>query len=427
VRTLVNSWRNFFPLRIQRNPYLQTGSGACATVLRVWCLYLNSECRFWGLVGHWPEVGQSGRKNFMPTSILKNIVANCKAYLHQRHRKSKSRAVQSLVKEAQPINSVGTVIFAELSKTEFGGKGKITAFSYLPIFSDLLRKNSYRTIVVTTVKDLSRAIMDGEYTVVVLIYGEDQFVPDYPGLNDVLARAQLVFNHTETGKLICNKKATHIFLSNQGVPMPAAQFDEIATKTVFSNHNASTGAQVSVLPTLSVLDSERYNTEFIDTRVKIAGEYYHTAIRLMCIGGAVTHSYVRARNVQDENPSVHAKNTAIDANLLNTLHAALIEPRKHELSELAAKISQALGLGFYSHDILIDSKTTEIYLAEVGFKFDDRIFLSRMSPVLADVPSMARFMTTEDSARNSFPAFLEIVTAHKSASAEIGALGDIQN
>lgn len=362
----------------------------------------------------------------MPTSILKTAVANGKDYLRSRQRKSKSKVVQSLVKEPQPTNSVGTVIFAEFSNTHFAAGGKVTAPSYLPVFSDLLRQHGLKTVITTSARDLSAAIVDTDYTVVVLIYGEDQFIPDYLGLKDCLARADLVFNHTDTGKIICNKKATHLFLSNKDVPMPAAQFEGIATKQVFSNHNTSTGADVSVLAAQSLLNSERYNTEFIDTKVKIGSEHYYTTIRLMCVGGTVTHCYVRARIAQDGNPSVHAKNTPIDAKLLNVLYAELIEPRKQKLSELAVKVSQALGLGFYSHDILIDTKTQKIYLAEVGFKFNDPSFLMRMSPVLAGVPTMTGFTTAEDTARNSFPAFLEIVTAHKTASTKMGALGDVQ-
>ena len=363
----------------------------------------------------------------MVKSAMINVISTVKDHLRKRRRKSQSKAVQRLVKTGQPTNAVGTVIFAEFSKTRFAAGGKITAFRYLPVFSDLLRMNGFKTTIITTVRDLSLAILDTEYTVVVMIYGEDQFIPNDPGLNDALARADLVFNHSDSGKIICNKKATHIFLSKNGVAMPAAQFDDIATRPVFSNHNNSTGAPVSVLAAQSLLDADRYNTEFIDTKVTIDDEHYYTTIRLMCVGGTVTHASVRARSVRDGSASVHGKNTPVNAALLNAVFDKIVAPRLPALNEMAERISLALGPGFYSHDILVDATTGKIYLAETGYKFDIWDFCRKMAPILPDVPAMAGFTTPEESARNNFPAFMDIVNSHKDASAKQAALAESQN
>ena len=294
----------------------------------------------------------------------------------------------------------------------------MTAHRYLPVFLDLLRQNGFKTVITTTVRDLALAIVEGGYTVVVLVYGEDQFIPDYPGLTETLARADLVFNHIEAGKIICNKRATHVFLSKKGVPMPAAQFEGIATTQVFSNHNTSTGADVSIMAAQSLLNSDRYNTEFIDTKVQIGQEYYYTTIRLMCVGATVTHASVRARSVKEGGASVHGKNTPVNADLLNAVYDAIVVPKRDALNDLAEKISQALGPSFYSHDVLVDSTTGKIYLAETGFKFDILDFCKRMETVLPDVPSMAGFTTAEDTARNSFPAFLTIINPNKNGATQ---------
>lgn len=357
-------------------------------------------------------------------SAVKSIITLGKARLRKHQIKLQSHAVQRLVKEPQPINSVGHVIFAEFSKTKFAAHGKVTADRYLPVFSDLLRQHGYKTTITTTVQDLSKAIVDGDYTVVILVYGEDHFIPDYPDLTENLLRADLVFNQIASGKIICNKRATHDFLSNKGVPMPAAQFEGIATKPVFSNHNTSTGADVSVLAAQSLLNSERYNTEFIDTRLQIDNEHYHTTIRLMCVGATITHASVRARSVKDGSASVHGKNTPVDASLLNSVYDEIVAPRLPELHDMAEKISQAMGPGFYCHDVLVETATGHIYLAETGFKFDILSFCKRMANILPDVPAMAGFTTAEDTAKNSFPAFLEIVDAHKNASTKNAALCD---
>lgn len=329
------------------------------------------------------------------------------------NRPFETRLLERLTKRPQPETAKGTVIFAGLSKMKFSGGGKIHAFEYLPTFGDLLRENGYRSVYTTSVNGLKQAIAEADYAVVVLVYKEVGFIPDDPRLSAILSKADFVLHHPETGTLISDKSATNKYLTARGIRMPEVQTEGTSTQAVFSNHNEASGADVWVVSEGTELDTERYNTSFIDTRVTFEGDDYYTSVRLMCIGAEVTHAYVRARKVSENNPSVHARDTPVNSDLINFLYDHIIVPNMPALRALAEQVADALGPGFLSHDVLVEQKTGQIYLAETGTKFDDPSFYRRMSPILRKVPSMAGFTTAREIAQNSFPAFLDFLDAQK--------------
>ena len=330
------------------------------------------------------------------------------------NRPFESQILERLTPTPQPEQPKGTVIFAGLSSNKFSGGGKIHAFEYLPAISRLLREDGYRSEYTTTVSGLKSAIAQAEYAIVVMVYKEVDFIPKDPRLTDVLAQADLVFHHPETGALISDKSATNAFLTTKGIQMPEVQSDTTSSQAVFSNHNEGSGADVWVVSEGDALQADRYNTSFIDTRVTFAGDEYYTSVRLMCVGRTVTHAYVRARKVTENNPSVHARDTPINSDLINMLFETIIVPNEAALQELAAQVADAIGPGFLSHDVLVEQSTGKIYLAETGTKFDDPSFYRRMSSILRQVPSMKGFTNAREIAENSFPAFLELIEKHRS-------------
>ena len=114
-----------------------------------------------------------------------------------------------------------------------------------------------------------------------------------------------------------------------------------------------------------------YNTQFIDTTVQFRESVYFTCIRLVCIGTYLIRIYIRARDVSENNPSVHNKDTPKDRELLDYLHEKLVVPRLEAFHALSDRIGRVLGPGFYAHDVLIENKTGQLFLCETGFKFYD--------------------------------------------------------
>jgi len=48
---------------------------------------------------------------------------------------------------------------------------------------------------------------------------------------------------------------------------------------------------------------------------------------------------------------------------------------------MCSRVERRLGLGFYGHDIMPESGTGKLYLAETGFKFDDLAYSGRMHSI----------------------------------------------
>ncbi len=315
---------------------------------------------------------------------------------------------------SQPQRPQGTVIFAAFSNCGFSGCGKVNSTKYLPKFCELLRGHGFRTEFVSTAKGLENEVSEANYSIVILIYNEVAHVPNCPQLLETLERSDVVFNHPKVGALIGNKSAANKFFSDCGVLMPKIQIGAAATERVFSNRNSDSGAEVWLVPKGDALDGMRYNTKFIDTRISVNNREYYTTVRLMCIGGIVTHSFVRARSVDEGNPSVHAKDTPVEGRLMNALYEMIIEPNRRAFLDLARQIADALGPGFYSHDVLIEKTTQRVFLAESGFKFDDATYYGRLAPIVPEIPSMKGFSSSKEAAESSIQAFLTVIDQKQS-------------
>ncbi len=135
----------------------------------------------------------------------------------------------------------------------------------------------------------------------------------------------------------------------------------------------------------------------------------------MCIGEVITHAFVRARPVTSGSPSVHTKDTPVDLDMLSALYSQLVGPNEQSLQELANRIANAAGPGFYAHDVLIDAQTKKAYLAETGYKFDDRSYCKRMSNIVSALPSMKGFSNPAEVAKNTAPVFIDLLETDRNA------------
>jgi hypothetical protein len=192
-----------------------------------------------------------------------------------------------------------------------------------------------------------------------------------------------VFNAPSSAAVIADKRATNRLLARHGIAVPAMAG---AHETrIFSNAVARSNAPTLVLEEASG-DPERYETRFVDTRVTHRGAAYYTSLRLLCVGPTILHAYVRARPVE-AGAAVHNRDTPLDPGLIECLQARCVEPRAVELTTLAGRLAEALGPGFYAHDVLVERGTGELFVCETGWKFDDFTFRDHIRPIADRVPS----------------------------------------
>ena len=229
-------------------------------------------------------------------------------------------------------------------------------------------------------------------------------IDEYKIPSELTCQAAAVFNGREIGKVIGDKKTTNGFLAKRGIVMP--RMKELEDQCIFSNARFGSQSYVSLHEHLSDADQNRYNTEFIDTRVQFQARVYFTAIRLMCIGSELVQVYVRARDEEEDNPSVHTADTPKDRELLKYLHRVLVTPRLADYRALAEKIGLVLGPGFYAHDVLIERDTGRLLICETGFKFYNGSYSRRMIGILDDRRLQSNVMDQESYAAYAASVFI---------------------
>lgn len=287
-----------------------------------------------------------------------------------------------------PTTQTGQVIFCGFSSGGFDGQGKVDARRFFPAFCKTLHRAGIATYFAHTPQQMLRQLTDD--TSLIHIYREidpTQIDRSQKAMQQV-AQAHtrhrgLVYNAPALGRLIARKDLTNIHLTKAGIAVPQMITSSDTDAPVFANDLAGTGAQVAI-----GYDPDRYNTEFIDTRVPYKGKRYYTTIRLMAVGCEMVRAWVRARDATDGSPSVHARDTPVDAGLYEHLHATLVTPRQDMLRAFARKLGAALGGGFFAHDLLIEQPSERIMICESGYKFDSKTMIGHLQPIRDQIPSL---------------------------------------
>lgn len=323
------------------------------------------------------------------------------------HTEDEARVLESMVSFPQPSERQLAVCFFAPEQDGFERGGKVTAPEFLPLFCDHLRQRRIRTHFATSHRALKKALVDAKRSVVVCIYNELSNTPSDLGLMSILDNADMVFNHPRSGSIIGNKIRTNKALSDFGCLTPRFAETLDADALVFSNVIEGSGAYAFTSANVKELDGERYNTEFIDTIRLHEGIEYFTTIRLMCINDRITHQFIRARPVSEGNPSVHAKDTPKNADLINALHRDVSNVAQGQFQRIAKQVYGAFGPGFYCHDVLVDTQTNRAIVCETGYKFNDMAYQQQLHEIGHEVEGLTGYENAANAAVSSSPLFAD--------------------
>jgi len=280
----------------------------------------------------------------------------------------------------------GHVIFAALTPRAIKCRGKVTPARFFPAFCQRLAECGYASAFVFHPEDLTTRAAKGN-AIIVHLYHEETIIPDKDLVAAAEANAIAVFNRPATGRIIAGKAATNLFLSGKGILMPSMTPED--GTPIFSNAAVGSSKPAWVVDDRQTMDSQRYNTQFIDTTLEIDGKSYLSTLRLMAVGRQVVLSYIGLRGKDLRRPSVHGVTTPRDAALYNAAYERLFLRHETELRDLAMRLNAALGPGFYHHDLLVEHGSGRILLCEVGYKFDPCAFADHMAPISDQVPSLS--------------------------------------
>jgi hypothetical protein len=271
--------------------------------------------------------------------------------------------------------------FCATSKQGFYGLGKqeklIETFQDISLnefnVSHFLLHNSYDELISSNI-DLN------QLNIFVLIYSEECTIDEEVYLISRWIKTlpnSLIIHPPELGALIGNKKSTNQLLNSNGISTPYI-YEGRATEKVFSNTLEGSGSEVMTFEQGTILNDARYNTKFIDTTHSFAGKSFFVSLRIMAFYDKYISTYVRCRDASENNPSVHAINTPLNKDLLNYLYSEIVLQNEQMLIDLAKKLGEILGPGFFSHDILFDPNSKSLFVCETGFKFDEIALRSRL-------------------------------------------------
>lgn len=214
-----------------------------------------------------------------------------------------------------------------------------------------------------------------------------------------------IFHGSKLGEILGDKYNTNVFLTSRGVRCPKIISDVHYGGKVFVNARSASHAETKILDSGLTINPLDYNTEFIDTSFEYRGDRFYACPRTMCIQGIITDVFMRFRNANERNPNVHGGDTPMDPDLHNFYYETKILPNLDKLNKFCHATGEALGFGFYGHDLLLCNKTNEFYMAESSFKFDNIIMWKNF---IKDIlPFIKHEKSIEDSTNDAAKIFYD--------------------
>jgi hypothetical protein len=275
------------------------------------------------------------------------------------------------------------------------GLGKVSPELYFPKFGYALSKLGISLIAYRHPADALRNIKnhDPARTAFILVYNECFQRELLPHFADLASNTELRFyNAPSVGAIIADKRATNQVFSEAGIPVPTI-VDTEATSKVFSNVLIGSHNTTAIIDIGRPVDSSRYNTRFIDTVHDYKGKSYYVALRTLAVTGTMIAAYARLRPTGEAEASVHSSDTPKDPDLISHFHETLVEANRPRMMQLCEQIGKVLGPGFYAHDILPSRETSEFFVSETGFKFDDGGYREALWSISYDLPFLMDHFT----------------------------------
>ena len=221
------------------------------------------------------------------------------------------------INRIQPVTPRAKLVIAALGPYRLKTRGKVNVRTFFPSFCRTMAQHGISCVYVKDLESLENQLSESHRmpTIVINLVHEIFDFGAYEATDSMRHRMSALFNSHRIARVIRDKEQTNAFFSQNKIPVPSCDIER--GRKVFSNAKVGTHAPVFVSDDIQNLDDARYNVQYIDTRQKFNGSEYHTSIRLMCIGPRLLQIFVRARDVKENNPSVHNADTPINRPLLD--------------------------------------------------------------------------------------------------------------
>lgn len=99
-----------------------------------------------------------------------------------------------------------------------------------------------------------------------------------------------------------------------------------------------------------------------------------------------------AKIFAEGDPSVHALNTPRNSKAISEAWASLVCGNMAALRRIAVSAGEALGPGFFVHDVL-PASDGRLLVCESGIKFDDATYANHLASIKNDLPFLSDILT----------------------------------
>lgn len=321
-----------------------------------------------------------------------NLLTNLKKKFKRRFFSASSFSIPRGVESALNYQST---LFAKKSSSKylfvvgyaplgFTAYGKVTPDFFFPSFIRTLNEFDIDVQFLKSPQFPASSEISRPYAILNIV-NEDRDIPAVPkNYLDFVCKSSAIFNPFDLLPIMSDKLLTAEHFRKYRINSPILLTDEcIANDSLyFVNKRLGSGLNARLCPSqvLSLAPNE-YASQFIDTTFNFSGEDYYVCIRLISVCGELVAVYPRLKYTFNSlNPSVHSKDTPLDADLVNAAYKEFIAPYYSDFHELASKIGQAFPLSFLATDVLIH-KSGSLYCCETGTKFDDYGYTSHISSI----------------------------------------------
>jgi len=314
--------------------------------------------------------------------------------LSRIHPRPPSTFLPRALPQQLPRPPIGHVAFVGSRHQGLYARGKGQPDALAPVQYGLLQRGVTSSVHATPDDLLATIGHTGEIPILVVFIFNEEFPHSYTADNVVRAlrdRGVLVANEPDVARVFASKRLSHSFLKDIEVEVP--QDATGSQGPLFSTADLGSGLPAYRTTQTDQHNPDRHNVEFIDTRHTFNGRQYYACIRAACFGATFIDAWIRLRDAQENDPTVHTRNIPLEPRVIEHFQDLLVARRQADLRALCKRVGTAFGPGTYVLDILPCATHGTHFVCELGMKYDNYEMRNHMYAIAAYLPSLTNHFT----------------------------------
>lgn len=281
------------------------------------------------------------------------------------------------------LNFAEAAVLVARGKHGLGGKGKLRHRRMLPL---LKQEFALHGIELKTAVNLfeARAAIESGAQIVINVFNELHELDEIL-IQDEDLPSHIAINPLRLREILNNKTVLSERFQKNSIPVPS---DSKVAIDWFQIYATGTSVPPKLLADGEKPEYGHHVTKYIETSRPFKGKVYRTYVRLFAVGEHLIAANVGIRPWSENDLSVHLIDTPLDVELISHFQTLLVDRNIDRFISLAKKLGACLGPGIFTHDIVIEAETQEIFVCETGIKFDIGAVENHFQPIKSEIPAL---------------------------------------